>query len=47
MPHPAAWLRAAPANAVLHTVTVGTPICSSFTPSDTLTEQEVPQSPKP
>ena len=47
MPRPAACLRAACAKAVLHTVTVGTPNCSSFTPSATLTEQDVPQSPKP
>ena len=47
MPRPAACLRAACENALLHTVTVGTPSCSSFTPSATLTEQEVPQSPKP
>src|SRR5262249_34248085 len=43
---PSAWLRAARAKAVLNTVTVGIPRRSSSTASATLTEVEVPQSPK-
>src|SRR5258706_28476 len=46
MPRPSAWLRAAWAKAVLNTVTVGMPRRSSSTASATLTEVEVPQSPK-
>src|SRR5229473_3546140 len=46
MPRPAAWLHAAFAKAVLNTVTVGTPRRSSSTASATLTEVDVPQSPK-
>ena len=44
-PRPAACTRAAPANAVLQMVAVGMPWASSLTPSATLMEAEVPQSP--
>ncbi len=46
MPRPAACLRAAPAKAVLNTVTVGMPRRSISTASATLIDVEVPQSPK-